>query len=58
MNEDIKSVMNNQKVKEALDKLDPKKKEQLDKIISNEDEMNRLLNTPQAQMLLKKLMEK
>ena len=58
MNNDINNLMNNPKIKEAFNKLDPKKQKQLNEIISNEDEINRLLNTPQAQLILKKLMEK
>lgn len=58
MNDELKNLMNDPKVKNAYDNLDTKKKEQLNSILNNEQELNRLLNTPQAQLLLKKLMEK
>lgn len=52
-----KSILNDERVKKAFDSLDDDKKNRLNKILGDEKELNRLINTPQAQLLLKKLTE-
>lgn len=58
MNEQIKNALNNDKVKDAINGLNNEQKNKLNKLLSDEKELEKILNTPQAQMLLKKLMEK
>ncbi|MGN1081217.1 MAG: hypothetical protein ACI4QV_03925 [Acutalibacteraceae bacterium] len=52
-----KSMLNDERVKKAFDSLDENKKSRLNEILNDEQELNRIMNTPQAQLLLKKIME-
>lgn len=57
MNNDYKKAMGDERVQKAINSLDPQKRERLNSILNNEKELEKIMNTPQAQLLLKKLLE-
>lgn len=53
----IKDLENNKKVQEALQSLTDEQIKAVENILSNPKETEKILSSPQAQMLMKKLME-
>jgi len=55
--EKLKDVVNSGDLSAFLKNLKPNDSQKLQKVLANKDEARRLLSTPQAQMLLKKLLD-
>ena len=49
--------MNENSVKKMFDNLSPEQHKQVEKILSDKSETERILSSPQAQAIIKKLME-
>lgn len=53
----LKDAVNRGKIDNILNSLNPKDSQKLKEVLSDKAAANRLLSTPQAQMLLKKLLK-
>lgn len=54
--ENLQNSAKNGNVQNLLNKMDPKQAQHLQKVLSDEEATKKMLSTPQAQALLKKLM--